>query len=868
MPPVQSTVRRRDAGMSRSQGGIGARADSAQALADAAAAEERLGHFDDARGHLEEALAMLAALHGGERFAMLAAPRGDEHLDLLIVLHRIARVCLRLGRLEEARRYSERALRIAERAFGSDNIALVRPLSALAEALFALGRLDDCYLAVIRARTIVCTALGEDAPETAKAKVRLGVVLAELGDVAQAKALHAQALAVMRTHDRKEWIAAILASLAAIALKAEGPVAARPLYAEALATARLQFGDTHTTTGAYLAAYAGCLGKIGEERQADAMYDEAIAIMRSALGETHPEVATAMLDQGRLRYRSDPAAGRADVLRATAILGVQEHRPRLFAQAYLLLAQMLAPSSAAILFRKLAINEIEGMRVQVARLDPLLERTFLRQNEDEFRALGDVLIGQGRLPEAQQVLAMLKERELFGLTQIDARKTRVSLTALEALWVERGEALLAEIKEAARLHSSIDASATRLAAWLADLVAAFAAAEAGSQPEDVASAPRASTAAVRPLPGTALLQYLLAPDHLSASIILSTGDGQREHRLALADGELNRLVYAMRDAVQSRAGGFLDTAQRLYQLLIAPVAAELKSAEVRTLALSLDGALRYLPIAALHDGTRYLIEQFALVWTTVIAPAEATEAAAVRRATGLGVSQPVAGCAPLPGVREELAAVIRADGQAGGVLPGVIRLDEAFTADALHRAIAPANSVVHIASHFVFKAAQEASSYLLLGDGSRLTLSELAELPFQDTELVVLSACNTAIGGGHRQSGQESGREIEGLGAMVRHQGGRAVLATLWPVADLATAGLMRDFYRNRYEAGLAPAEALRRAQAALARDTTATRASTTTRTLVDPDEEPDRSPYPGTSHPFYWAPYILIGDATDPLPS
>jgi CHAT domain-containing protein len=840
--------------MSHPHGGIGVRADSAQALADAAAAEERLGHFDDARGHLEEALAVLVALHG------------DEHADLLIVLHRVARVCLRLGRLEEARRYSERAVRIAERAFGSDNIALGRPLSALAEALFALGRLDDCYLAVTRALAIVCTALGEDAPETAKAKVRVGVVLAELGDVAEAKALHAQALAVMRAHDRKEWIAAILASLAAIALKAEGPVAARPLYAEALATARLQFGDAHTTTGAYLAAYAGCLGKIGEDRQADAMYDEAIAIMRGALGETHPEVATAMLDRGRLRYRSDPAAGRADVFRATAILGVQEHRPRLFAQAYLLLAQMLAPSSAAILFRKLAVNEIEGMRVQVARLDPILERTFLRQNEDEFRALGDVLIGQGRLPEAQQVLAMLKERELFGLTHIDARKTRVSLTALEALWVARGEALLAEIKEAARLHSSIDASATRLAAWFADLVAAFAAVEARPDREDGGSTAPVSIASVRPPAGTALLQYLLAPDRASARIILTTCDAQREHRLTLGDDELNRLVYAMRDAVQSRAGGFLDSAQRLYQLLIAPVAAELKSADVRTLALSLDGALRYLPVAALHDGTRYLIEQFALVWTTVTAPAEATEAATVRRATGLGVSQPVAGAGPLPGVREELAAVIRADGQAGGVLPGVIRLDEAFTADALHRAIAPANSVVHIASHFVFEAAQEASSYLVLGDGSRLTLSELAELPFQETELVVLSACNTAIGGGHRQSGQESGREIEGLGAMVRHQGGRAVLATLWPVADLATAGLMHDFYRNRYEAGLAPAEALRRAQVALAGDKTAARAMTTTRTLIDPDEEPDRGPYPGTSHPFYWAPYILMGEATDPL--
>src|SRR5262249_40359571 len=119
-------------------------------------------------------------------------------------------------------------------------------------------------------------------------------------------------------------------------------------------------------------------------------------------------------------------------------------------------------------------------------------------------------------------------------------------------------------------------------------------------------------------------------------------------------------------------------------------------------------------------------------------------------------------------------------------------------------------------------------------------------------------ACNTAIGGGHRQSG----REIEGLGALVRHQGGRRVLATLWPVADRATATLMRAFYRNQFAAALAAPEALRRAQLALIGDHSASPSELVTRSLVDPaDEQADRGPFPGTSHPFYWAPYILMGE-------
>jgi tetratricopeptide (TPR) repeat protein len=209
----------------------GAHPTTAQALADLAAAHGRVGHFDVALARLEEALAMLSAL------------RGDEHADLLPILNRIDRVCLHLGRFQDAWTYSERALMIAERAFGSDSIELAKPLAALAEAIFALGFLDRCYAAVTRALVVARAAFGEDDPETAEAKVRLGVLLAEMGDLAQAITLHEQALAVMRACDRKEWIAAILVSLAAAHVAAAHiaageSAAARPLYEEALATAR------------------------------------------------------------------------------------------------------------------------------------------------------------------------------------------------------------------------------------------------------------------------------------------------------------------------------------------------------------------------------------------------------------------------------------------------------------------------------------------------------------------------------------------------------------------------------------------------------------------------------------------------------
>jgi CHAT domain-containing protein len=484
---------------------------------------------------------------------------------------------------------------------------------------------------------------------------------------------------------------------------------------------------------------------------------------------------------------------------------------------------------------------------------------------------------------------MIKQRELFHLTRIDARKTKVSMTPIETLWLRRGENLFVNIKESLEsddavcvvgdansatqrmlLRHKIEQAGKVLNAWCDDLIAAFATADAEAAGADgrlkLVGLPLGSSPSQFLTRGIGFLQYLLAPDHRGVNIILTTSRVQREHRVLLAEGEVNQAVYAMREAIQRRSADFLENAQRLYQILIAPVAEDLRVAGIDMLIVSLDGVLGYLPMAALHDGKSYLVERFALVLaTTAVAPEKQNPRASSRHAAGLGVSRPMAGYPPLLGVREELAAIIRTTDNQSGVLPGIIRLDEAFTAEALCHALSPQNSVIHIASHFVFEVAQEASSYLLLGDGAKLTLAEFGELRFDAVDLMVLSACNTAVGGGR----QQGGHQIEGLGALVRHQGASKVIATLWPVADLTTAALMRAFYYNCYEIGLNPPEALRSAQLGLLTGALKFDRATVTRNLIDPDEEaPDSQPYPGASHPFYWAPYILMGETPEAAPA
>jgi CHAT domain-containing protein len=244
-----------------------------------------------------------------------------------------------------------------------------------------------------------------------------------------------------------------------------------------------------------------------------------------------------------------------------------------------------------------------------------------------------------------------------------------------------------------------------------------------------------------------------------------------------------------------------------------------------------DGPLRYVPFGALHDGSRFVIEEFSLAVYTDVSRSNLTFKPTTKRSmSAMGLTRKVEGFAPLPAVRGELEALVK-DG-AKGLFPGEVYLDERFNARSLQTSLARGHPLLHIASHFVFMPGTEASSFLLLGDGNKLSLKRMKEqkLDFSRVDLLTLSACETALGGR-----DADGREIEGFGALVQLQGARGVIATLWPVNDQSTGGLMHDLYRIR-ETGKSKAQALRDAQLQLMRNA-------------------------DYAHPYFWAPFILMGN-------
>ena len=548
----------------------------------------------------------------------------------------------------------------------------------------------------------------------------------------------------------------------------------------------------------------------------------------------------------------------------------------------------------AIFFGKQSVNIYQAIRSDIRSLDQESQRSFLKSKEETYRELADLLIAQSRLPEAEQVIKLLKEEEYFEFIRRDSAASgaagRSTLTpeetALEKRYREIGDQLTALGAERGALlekKSRTPEEEQRLTKLEGDLLVAgqhfqkFLTQLADEMSHSVeASAKvynlRESQGLMEDLrelgAGTVALYTLVGEEKYR--VILTTPDVQKGFEYTIKAADLNRKVLAFREVLQNPKLDPLPLAQELYQILLGPVAADLKAAKAQTLMWSLDGVLRYLPMAALHDGQQYLIERYRNVVFTPASNARLKDAPSKQwQALGLGVTKAHGDQIPaLPGVADEMRGIIREAGQdtKNGILPGTIKLDEAFTEAAMLTGLRQRLPVVHIASHFQFQPGNETDSALLLGDGSLLNLAKIKSLPnvFGGVELLTLSACNTATG-----SSGANGKEVEGFSVLAQRQGAKAVVASLWPVSDRSTVMLMQEFYRVREaKVGTTKAEAMRQAQIKLLRGETSSSKSEEKDRGLGLKKDASAKPQPFTpdpkrpyAHPYYWAPFILIGN-------
>jgi len=190
---------------------------------------------------------------------------------------------------------------------------------------------------------------------------------------------------------------------------------------------------------------------------------------------------------------------------------------------------------------------------------------------------------------------------------------------------------------------------------------------------------------------------------------------------------------------------------------------------------------------------------------------------------------------PIAGLATHSAAC-RGTDAGDGALPGEGFADGAFTTQRFETSLEAPHSyrVLHVGTHFSLRPGNAMRSFLVLGDGSRLMLDRLAGLDFTGLDLVTLSACQTAMGGGRT----DDGREIEGLSAIVQQRGAKQVIASLWRVEDESTAQLMHGMYLALAAHSTDVAGALQQAQQRLRAQVSA-----------------GRHPY---AHPYYWAGFVV----------
>ncbi|MGE5658961.1 MAG: CHAT domain-containing protein [Actinomycetota bacterium] len=357
------------------------------------------------------------------------------------------------------------------------------------------------------------------------------------------------------------------------------------------------------------------------------------------------------------------------------------------------------------------------------------------------------------------------------------------------------------------------------------------------------------------------MESSVAGDRLELIIIKASGQPIRTVVPGVTRSQILEVAEAFQRSIsnpqQRNTTTYLEPAQQLYRWLIAPIEPELKALNIQNLILIPAAGLRSVPFAALHNGRAFLVEDYSISIMPSLSLTD-TRYQDIRNqeVLAMGASQ-FADKAPLPAVPLELSLI------ANKLWEGETFLNEAFTLGNLQtQRVTQPFGVIHLATHSEFLPGQPSNSYIQFWD-EKLRLNQMKDLKWNDpaVELLVLSACSTALG--------DENAEL-GFAGLAVASGVRSALASLWEVSDQGTLGLMAEFYRQlkqgRQERNpTIKAEALRRAQVAMLRGEVRLEAGTL-RLLGKGGSIPLPPSIAGRgdrllSHPYYWAAFTLIGN-------
>jgi CHAT domain-containing protein/Tfp pilus assembly protein PilF len=571
----------------------------------------------------------------------------------------------------------------------------------------------------------------------------------------------------------------------------------------------------------------------------------------------------------------------------------------------------------AIAFYKASVNAYEIVRADTLALPQELQLSYTEKVSDTYRRLADLLLSQGRLLEAQQVLELLKLEELREFTrgvvhgtdmrQVDYSDAELAVLENHGSIVNLGRAIAQceQIRPVCGERSTLISQRRDLIedynqavrTLMEEIRRRFGEDLAALNPEDFAAQ---AGSVLQDNPHTMLIYPLVLDDKIwllwgTSGGVVSQFEVRDVDQATLGDAVLR--FRGLMQACETRRCTTVDlpniqaVAQELYDFLIPPpLAAELQrleqqaaqAGEVPNLVFALDRTIRYLPPAALFDGDRYLVERFTI--STVLSAAltrtdkplpPGTEASVL----ALGLSEPVPpipaenirGFGALEYVPIEVHSIVQAESP--GIFPGEVRLNREFDEwvfeDLLDR------HILHIATHGEFVPARNDLSYLMLGTQQPLRIARIKDwqAEFSAVSLVVLSACETALG-----DRSQDGVEINGIAHSFLQAGVNTVIASLWQVNDPATSDLMQAFYHALAQGTetepVAIAQALRTAQLQMLNAASPSEQSTPDQSVSQSENDATRASIVrqgplvdstersvNYAHPYYWSPFVILGN-------
>ncbi len=693
----------------------------------------------------------------------------------------------------------------------------------------------------------------------------VGALHARLGDGASADRSFRRAIEIARAIDDSHGVTINLIALGDLERRRKRLDEAGSLYRDALARA-MKDGDRAGAAGIRVA-----LAFVGRDqgRLDEAFAEAGRAIEEARAIEAHPIEAEALFaraEVARTRRQNDEAlrddAAAAEI--ATALADPELGWRVGYGQGQALEALGRNDEAAASYRRAVAL--IEDVRSQLR--DERFRASYLEDKYQVYVSLVQLLLKLGRTQEAFTYAEKLRARQYLewmnrGLPPVRDEARRQAELALR----ER----VRQLQRAIDQEHALPAGEQRrqaldlFSAELVDAERAYQAALAVLLTDEPAYAAARALASVssddvqRKLPAdTALVEYVVADEGVLVFVIRSTGIQAKTVPIRAVD--LAARVELLRDLIVREAGtDWQAPAAILHQTLIAPIEQAGWLAGVHHLYLVPHGILHYVPFAALPRGrekdARLVVSDYVIAYL----PAAAALADGNGNAGPAGsapAAQSVMAMAPartgLQFTQQEATAVAGLFPQDRLLLVGSRATEAAF------KTSAGRYDVLHLATHGYLNRFNPLLSGLELEsdakEDGRLEVHEILGMRFA-SRLVVLSACDTALGGGYF-SEVPSGDDIVGLTRAFLFAGSPSVVASLWAVNDRSTMGLMSGFYGrlrgpSDTERGTRSRAEAREGEGGGGEDK-ATALAASQRDLIARGGR--------YAHPYYWGAFVLVG--------